>query len=243
VVAVLAVLFAPSLYAQAPASAAPPAPTSAWKETASAGLAVTSGNTDTSTLNLGYELVYDPKSRNMVKSDGLFLRGKTDGALTSERIGVNGRDEYKLRDRAYTFAQLQFVRDRFKDIDYLVSPAAGVGYRVADSAATKLSFDIGVGRIWEKRPAVDVSRTGAVTFAEKLAQTLSSTTSLTQSLSALYKTTDFGDVLYTFDTTLSASVNAHIQMKLEVLDTYKNLVPAAIEKNDVMLVVGMVFKR
>lgn len=77
--------------------------------TASAGLALTNGNRDTSTVNVGYELSYDPKTRNIVKSDGLYLRGKTEGDLTTDRLGLNGRDKYKLHDRAFIFGQLQYL--------------------------------------------------------------------------------------------------------------------------------------
>ena len=59
----------------------------------------------------------------------------------------------------------------------------------------------------------------------------------------LYKTNNFDDVLYAVGASLAASVSARTQLKVEVLDTYKNLVTAGIEKNDVALIVGLVFKR
>ena len=90
VVSVLSVLAPAAARAQTPTP--PPSP---WTQTASAGLALTSGNKDTSTLNVGYEVAYDPKTRNLLKSDGLFLRGKTEGVLTTDRLSLNGRDEYR----------------------------------------------------------------------------------------------------------------------------------------------------
>jgi hypothetical protein len=38
-------------------------------------------------------------------------------------------------------------------------------------------------------------------------------------------------------------VTARTQLKVEVLDTYKTLVIAGIVKNDVAVIVGMMFKR
>ncbi len=228
----------PSVRAQAPA----PAP-KALATTASAGLALTNGNKDTSTLNLGYELSYDPKTRNIVKSDGLYLRGKTESDLTTDRLGLNGRDEYKLHDRAFAFGQLQYLADQFKNIDYLVAPSAGFGYRLSDTARTKLSVDAGLGGVWEKRLTDDVQKAGAVTVSEKLTHQLSTSAALSQSFAALYKTNNFDDALYTVGASLAASVTARTQLKVEVLDTYKTLVTAGIEKNDVALIVGMVFKR
>jgi hypothetical protein len=54
-----------------------------WIITASGGLALTSGNKDTFTVNANYDVVYDPKTRNVVKSEGLWIRGKSDGELTA----------------------------------------------------------------------------------------------------------------------------------------------------------------
>jgi len=238
--ACLVLVASTNLFAQAPPPAAPTGP---WVVTASAGLALTSGNTDTNTINLGYGLTYDPKTRNLVKSEGLFLRGKTDEELTTDRLALSGRDEYKLRDRLYTYGQLQYLRDQFKDIDYLVAPTVGLGYRLVDTERTKLSVDGGVGGVWEKKPLGDVQTSGAVTFSEKLAHQLSTSAAVTESFTGLYKTDDFSDALYAFSTTLAATVTPRTQVKVEFLDTYKNLVAPTIEKNDIAVIVGLVYKR
>jgi putative salt-induced outer membrane protein YdiY len=227
-----------STFAQAPA------PTGPWTtETASAGLAFTQGNKDSSSINMGYEVVYDPKTRNLVKSDGLFLYGKTDGEKTADRLGLNARDEYQLGGRSYAYGQLQYLRDDFKNIEYLLAPTAGVGYRVVDTASTKFSVDAGLGGVWEKAPGASVSKSGAVTFGDKLSRKITANTAISQTFTALYKTSDFSDSLYSFGAALTTSMSAHSQLKVEVLDVYKNLAPTPFNKNDVALVIGFVFKR
>lgn len=223
----------------------PPAagPTGPWVQTASAGLALTSGNKNTSTLNLGYDMTYDPKTRNLVKVAGLFLRGKTDGEVTADRLTLDGRDEFKLHDHLFTFGQVQYLRDQFKDIDYLVASSFGLGYRVTENPRTRFSLDGGFGAVWEKSPALEVESSGAVTLAQKLSHQLSATTTLTQSVTALYKTDNFSDSLYTLGAAVTASMTARTQLKVELIDSYKNLVPAGIGNNDVAVLVGMVFKR
>jgi len=68
--------------------AQPPAEPKIWTVNARAGLALTSGNTDTSTVNAAYDLIYDPQTRNVVKSDALLIRGKTAGEVTASRLGL-----------------------------------------------------------------------------------------------------------------------------------------------------------
>ena len=215
-----------------------------WTVAASAGLALTHGNKDSSTVNAAYDLTYDPPSRHVVKSDALLIRGKTEGELNASRLGVNVRDEYTLRDGIFVFGQNQYLKDEFKNIDYLVAPTGGVGVKLFDTMQTKLAVDAGAGVVWEKNPGLDVRSSGAVTASEKLSQALTATTTLTQSISALWKTKDWDDSLYTFGVGLAATMSMRTQLKVEVLDTYKSLPPLpTIQPNDVAVLMAIVYKR
>ena len=226
------------------ASAQTPAPApKIWTVALSAGLAQTSGNSDTSTINAAYDIVYNPQTRNVIKSDGLFLRGKTEGVLSANRVNLNVRDEYALTARAYLFGQNQYLRDEFKNIDYLLAPTVGVGYKLFDTMATKLSVDGSVGGVWEKNPGFDANGSGALAFGEKFTQTLTANTTLTQSFAALWKTNNFDDALYTAGFGIAAAMSTHTQLKVEVLNVYKNLPPLpTIKQNDVAILMAIVFK-
>jgi len=229
-----------SAFAQAPAPAEP----KIWTVAASAGLTLTDGNTDTSTVNAAYDLTYDPQSRNVVKSNALLLRGKTEGELTANRWGMTVRDEYKLGGRWYLFAQNQYLRDEFKSIDYLIAPGGGLGIKLFDTMQTKLAVDAGAGAVWEKNPGFDVRSSGAVTASEKLSQALTASATLTQSIVALWKTNDWDDALYGFGVGVAAAMSTHTQLKAEVLDVYKNKPPVpTVQKNDVAVLVSIVYKR
>src|SRR5450759_4666548 len=156
-------LFALSL---TPSPARAQAPVDPWTGTAGAGFAFTSGNTATSNFNASYDLTYDPKTKNVVKSDALFLRAKKDVELTVNRLGFNARDQYQFASRAFTFGQLQYLHDQFKGIDYLVAPTVGLGYKLLDGPQTKFDVDGGVGAVWEKNPDFERKTSGAVTGSE-----------------------------------------------------------------------------
>jgi putative salt-induced outer membrane protein YdiY len=237
ILVMLGLLSGTAAWAQAPAEP------KIWTFNASAGLALTSGNKDTSTANAAYDFIYDPQTRNVVKSDALFIRGKTDGELTASRLGVNVRDEYRVKANVFVFGQNQYLQDEFKNIDYLLAPTGGVGVKVLDTMQTKFTVDVGAGGVWEKNPGFDVRSSGAVVAGEKLTQTLTATTTLTQSVMALWKTKNWDDSLYTFGVGIAASISARTQLKFEVLDTYKNLPPIpTIKKNDVAVLMAIVYK-
>lgn len=227
---------------------APPPPHKIWDVAASVGIAATSGNSDTSQFNAGYDLMYDPLTKNIFKSNALFLRGTTEGDLSAERFLWTLRDEYKISARTYVFGQNLYLRDKFKSITYLDALTGGVGYKLVNTPETKLDVDAGVGGVWEKNigalgRALPLKKSGAFTVGEKLHQKLTSTTTLTQSFTGLWKTNDAEDALYTFGVGVAVAVSARTQLKFEVLDIYKNKPPTPnVKKNDVATIVALVFK-
>ena len=240
---VLIVVTPAAAQAPAPAQAPPPGPPKIWTIAASAGLALTSGNTDTSTVNMAYDIVYDPRTRNVVKSDGLYIRGESEDELTAKRLSLNIRDEYSLTPRMFVFGQNLYLRDVFKDIDYLIAPTAGVGYKLLNTERTKFAVDGGVGAVWEKNPGLDVHPSGALTFGEKISHLLTPTTTLTHAFTALWKTQDFDDALYVVGAGIAVSISTRTQLKVEWLDTYKNKPPSVdVEKNDTAVVMAIVYK-
>ena len=57
------------------------------------------------------------------------------------------------------------------------------------------------------------------------------------------KTRDVRDSLYTLAVDISATITARSQLKLEVVDTFRNrTASAAVEKNDVALIVAFGYK-
>ena len=236
--ALLTVIARPAL-AQAP----PPPPHKVWDEAASLGVSTTSGNSDASQFNAAFDLVYDPLTKNIVKSNALFLRGSTEGALAAERFLWNFRDERKINARTYVFGQNLYLRDKFKRISYLDALTVGLGYKIVDTPETKFDVDGGLGGVWEKNIGASLEKSGAITAGERLQQKLSATATLTQSVTGLWKTSDTSDALYTFGVGVAVAVSGRTQLKFEVLDVFKNKPPTAtVKKNDIATVVAIVFK-
>ena len=229
---------AASTFAQTPPTERP-----AFSLTASAGLSLTSGNTDTSMINVAYEVVVNPEGRNLIKSDGLLLRGKNEDQLTANRVSVTLRDQFQFNHRAYGFVQNQYLADTFKEIDYFNAPTTGAGYTVIDSPTTRLSLEAGIGVVGEKRTREEMNPWLCLMGGESLTRTLTPTTTITQWFSGILKTKDVRDSLYTLATDISATISARSQLKIEVVDTFRNrTASAAVEKNDVALIVAFVYK-
>jgi putative salt-induced outer membrane protein YdiY len=228
-----------------PPPAAPPSPAlRPWLASIGLGFALTSGNADTSTLNLSFDVASRPQAPNVFKADLLYLRGEENGELSLNRLSLRARDEYtRAGGRTYLFGQVEGLRDTFKNIDYLVAPSVGLGHKVRDTAPLVLFVDVGLGFKVEKSIDRAARTSGAVTASERFTRKLSDHASISQSLAALWTIDRLDDALYTFKAGLTADLTRRSQIKVEVVDLYKTRPPAVtVDKNDVSLVTSVVYK-
>jgi putative salt-induced outer membrane protein YdiY len=222
---------------------APPGPPKGLSGSAGFGLSFTQGNTDTLTLNAQDDSIYDPKTGNVMKWNLLFLRGKQNHVLTVNRLSATFRDEDSLTTRMYVFGQVDTLHDTFKQIDYLIAPAAGLGYKVLNSMRTQLTADAGAGAVIEQDAGVVARGAIAATLSEKLIHQLTETTTLKQAAAALLKTNNWSDGLYTFQIGIAAKITTRFQLAVDVLDTFKNQpIDPTLKSNDVALVISIVAK-
>ena len=222
---------------------APQAPPDVYTGSFGGGIALTGGNTDTKTFNLTFDLVRDPKTKNVFKTKAAYLRGNQNDVLTLDRTTINIRDEYTLSGRTFVFGQVDYLRDQFKQIIFLWAPIGGLGYKLINTDATKLEARGGPGGIFEKNPGKETSKSGALTAGESFQQKVSSTATITEALATIWKTKDFGDSLTNFSVGLTTSIASKVEVKVEFLDSYKSKPPnALVKKNDTAFVTTFVVK-
>ena len=81
VVALTLVVPATHLWAQQ-APPAPPGPPKGLSGSAGFGLSLTQGNSDTLNLSAAVDSIYDPKTKNVMRWNLFYLRGKQNGVLS-----------------------------------------------------------------------------------------------------------------------------------------------------------------
>jgi putative salt-induced outer membrane protein YdiY len=140
------VLFLLALPAASQAQA-PPAPPKAYSGNIGAGFSLTGGNTDTANFNLSGELASDPKKKNVIKLNGLYLRSNANNIKTADRLSLGFRDEYSFSKRTFAYGALGYMRDPFKDISYLLNPQGGIGYKPIITDRAELTLSGGAGAV------------------------------------------------------------------------------------------------
>jgi putative salt-induced outer membrane protein len=220
-----------------------PAPAKAFSGNFGFGFALTGGNTDTKSLNLSYEATHDPKTKNVVKSRGLFLRSSSNDELTANSLRLDFRDDYLLSKRISIYGALGYLRDPFKGISYLLNPQGGLGFNVLSSDRAKLNLSGGAGGVWEKNEGLDVRSSGTLNAGQNFSYKLSDTAKLTENLTGMWKTKELADALYHFDIALVTTIVKKVDVKLEFMDEYKNRPPfVTIKKNDTAFITSLLYK-
>jgi putative salt-induced outer membrane protein YdiY len=236
-----AVLVTPA-FGQAPA-AAPPPPPPGWTGSIGGGLALTSGNSDTSTTNVGYDVLRDHGTNVIFKSTGLLLKGSNDGTSNVDRSQADARLAYTLSPRLSAFGQTMFARDTFKAIDYILAPTGGLSYKVVATERTEWMTDGSLGVVFEKNQGLDVDTSGAIIAGEKLTHKFAEKTKFVHAATALWKMKDLDYAIYTFSAGLLTSIAGNFDLKTEFLSTYKNkLTNPALKKADQSIVLSVVYK-
>ncbi len=234
---ILLFLFAATALAQDTTPAKP------WNSNIGAGLAITSGNTNTRSTNLSAGTKYDPKTRFVFKADALYLRASSDGVRQVDKASADARGEFSLSDRTFAFGEVTYLRDPFKAINYLVAPLVGGGYRIIKSDTRNLTVDAALGGEVESNPTLGRTTSGAFKSGENFDWALSPTSKFTQKLTGLWKTSDFGDALYHSHPAVSAAVMTRAELKFGYTYDYKTRpVPETLKKGDSALVAALVFK-
>jgi putative salt-induced outer membrane protein YdiY len=233
---IIAFLVALPLLAQTPA---PPDP---WTSSLGAGLALTSGNSDTMNLNFAANTTWDPKTDRVFKADALYLLGESNGEKQVDKSTAMARYERLFRTRAFWFGEVQYLRDPFREINYLVSPLVGAGVHVINAETRKLTFDGAVGAVVEDNELLGRDTSGAIKAGENFEWSISPVSKVTQKLSGLWKADDFGDALLHFDAGLATTVAARLDLKLSYVYDYRTRVPAEVEKGDSALFAALLVK-
>ena len=227
------------VFAQEP----PPPPDKIWSGDFGAGLSITRGNSDTKNLNLTANVSQRIDPRNLVKYDAFYLRADSNGALTVDRTLMGARDEYTVSPLTYAFGDIHFLRDRFKEIDSLVTPSVGIGHHFIKTDTEDLAFEGGVGFVVEKDSNRSRETSGAINAKQIYTLKFSPTATFGESAAGLWKTNDFGDALYHIEASLASNLTARSQLKLSALDDFKTRPPApGIKKNDMSLIAAVVMK-
>ena len=169
----LCVIAAMTLIAPA-ASAQEEEDKSPWAGKATLGYLATSGNTDNTSLNAGFEVSYT-KNKWLHAFKAAAINSTEDDVTTAEAYEAGWKSERNFSESNYMFGQLNWRKDRFSGYDQQFAQTVGYGRRLIDTEKHKLNAEIGAGaRQSDLADGTDESETivrGALNYAWQISET------------------------------------------------------------------------
>ncbi len=115
-----------------------------WSGEGEFGLVVTTGNTETETLNANLATAYTHDA--WVHKGGLSaLSASEDGTRTAERYQLTGKTEYHTSEVSHWFGSLRYEEDKFSGFDHQGILTAGYGWTLLERETSFLDVEGGIG--------------------------------------------------------------------------------------------------
>jgi putative salt-induced outer membrane protein len=139
----------------------PPPPAQGWSGKGEVGYVMSRGNTDTDVANAKIDLadlVGDWKHSMHLEA----LYGRSADITSAERWAALFQSDFQITPHAFWFGALHFMEDEFSGFQYQASATTGAGYKFLDTAANKLTAQIGVGYRQLRPETLTMNASGAV---------------------------------------------------------------------------------
>jgi putative salt-induced outer membrane protein len=140
----LAALFACAALSAHELEPEPEGPVYGWSGKGELGLVSTSGNTDTQSLNLALEFIYDSEKWRH-RFGAAAINSEDNNVTTAKRIDLGAQTDYKLTEKSFVFGALRYENDDFSAYEDQSTFTLGYGRQVIDTAAHKLRLEGGAG--------------------------------------------------------------------------------------------------
>ncbi len=126
-----------------------------WTGKGEAGLVIASGNTETETVNVKFDMAHErDKWKNQFGLTGLYA--SDDSGTTAQRWEALGQSDYNFSPKTFWFGAARYEDDRFSGFEYQATVSSGLGRKFVDTDRTKFVGTTGVGyKVFETRDAFD----------------------------------------------------------------------------------------
>lgn len=238
------VLFAGAAYGQATVKT-----DGKWRYALGAGASLTSGNSDTSKLNIHGDGV---RATDIDKWSlfGRLLYGRDSGDTTDDLLELRGRYDRNFNTSWFGFGSGEFLRDRPANLSGRTSAAGGVGYHVFKTDENRWDVFGGLGYSHEsyydaKLVAGEVRSSydyAELLLGEESTHRLTETTSFKQRFVMYPNLSNSGEFRTVFDAGVAVAINKTLSLTVTLSHRYNSDPGEGLSKDDSSLVAGLSVK-
>jgi len=239
---IFAIIIAIGLVAAPAALAAETAP--GWKGDLALGLSTTSGNSDTSSFSFSFSADRTADGPWTWKNKGSYMKNEADGETTADITNLDTRLEWQRHERWFVYGQTGYLRDRFKDYNYRITPGAGFGWQVLKRPDKSVKLTAGLSAVMLKyRTSGETDSYAALDLGNEFNWKISESADFKQSLAANMDVSDTDRYFLKLEMALTVAINSRWGVKLSFVDSYDNQ-PASpdVKKNDTQVMAGITYR-
>jgi putative salt-induced outer membrane protein len=213
-----------------------------WSGSADAGLSLTRGNAETTTISAGAQAARTTRRDKMsVYFASLFARNSTTGESVTTANAIRGGLRYDLNisDRVFAFGLSDVEYDRFQQLDLRLVLGGGLGINAVKTDRTRLDLFGGGAFNQEYFSTGDNRKSVELILGEELTYKLSSISSLAQRAVLYPNLSEGGEYRFTFDTTAVTRLSRSLGWQVTVSNRYVSDPIPGTKKNDLLLTTGI----
>jgi putative salt-induced outer membrane protein len=221
-------------------------PATNWQSTATVGLTIARGNTDTTLFSASVDSEKKWAHSDLkLGADDLYGETKTGNSPSTETADAeHAYTQYNkdMSDRFYLYGRGTGMHDGIADVQYRLTLVPGAGYYFIKNKKLDLSLEGGPGYIAQKL-GDEYSSYVTLRLAQKLHWQISDRAKMWETFEYLPQVDQFGNYIVNFELGAEAALNKSNKLALRTVldDTYDSRPAVDRLKNDLKLIAGITY--
>jgi putative salt-induced outer membrane protein YdiY len=220
-----------------------------WIGAANLSLAVTGGNSETTSIGTGVNLSRPTQTdKTALYFNTVYTHDNVQGITIADTTTAGLRYDHNLNPKLFGFGTLDFDRDALQDLDLRTVVGGGFGWHAI--AKPNRQLDILGGAVWTHEdynsnpliasPAIHNSF-AALDFGQQFTEKFGKSTVLTEQAYFFPDVQDISQYRATVNAGLSTRINGFLSWQTSYSDIYVTNPPPETKSNDVILTTGIGF--
>ena len=222
-----------------------------WSGAANLSIAITSGNSENTSIGTGVNLARPTKTdKTALYVNTVYSHDNVQGITTADSTNAGLRYDHNLNPKIFGFGTLDFATDSLQDLDLRTVAGGGGGWHAI--AKPNRQLDVLGGVVWTHEsysaitsvsptvPAVTNSF-AALDFGEQFTEKFGKSTMFTEQAYIFPDLKDTSQYRATVNAALSTKINSFFTWQTSFNDVYVTNPPTGTKDNDVVLTTGIGF--
>jgi len=222
-----------------------------WTGAANLSIAVTSGNSENTSIGTGVNLARATKTdKSTLYFNTVYSHDNVQGITTADSTNAGVRYDHNLNPKIFGFGTLDFATDALQDLNLRTVVGGGAGWHAI--AKPNRQFDVLAGVVWTHEDYSAVTNVvpvvppitnsfAALDFGEQFTEKFGKSTIFTEQAYIFPDLNDTSQYRATVNAALSTRINNFLSWQTSFSDIYVTNPPTGTKDNDVVLTTGIGF--